>query len=85
MSKVFGDIARRLVREGGLSRATSFRIVTKLNTMAKSVEWATPIGDGRVFHKAATPRGRDKKNGITRFRVHAKKYRAKAARKQSKK
>jgi len=40
-------VARRIEQEVGLSRNISARIAHKLNKLAKSVEWATPIGDGR--------------------------------------
>ena len=39
------DIARRIENEVGLSRAASVRIARKLNELAKSVSWATPVDD----------------------------------------
>jgi hypothetical protein len=37
------DVVSRIVREVGLPKTTSARIAKKLNNLAKSVEWATPV------------------------------------------
>jgi hypothetical protein len=38
-------VVNRLVREVGLPRVDSVRIARKLNRLAKSVDWATPLDD----------------------------------------
>lgn len=40
------SVAQRIYSEVGVSRAASFRIAKRLNELAKSVGWATPVGDG---------------------------------------
>jgi hypothetical protein len=50
------SVARRIESEVGLSRAVSIRIAKKLNELAKSVEWAIPVGDGRFFAMTASSR-----------------------------
>jgi len=39
-------VTQRIEHEVGLSRAAAMRIARKLNTLARSVEWATPVGNG---------------------------------------
>jgi hypothetical protein len=60
-------VVDRLVREVGLPRADSVRIARKLNKLARSVDWATPVEDdldkaGRkrraVSKKPAAPKKR---------------------------
>jgi hypothetical protein len=53
-------VVNRLVQEVGLPRADSVRIARKLNKLAKSVDWATPVEDdldksGRK-RRAASPK-----------------------------
>ncbi|MFQ5802327.1 MAG: HU family DNA-binding protein [Candidatus Methylomirabilales bacterium] len=45
------DVVKRIEHEVGLSRAASIRIARKLNELAKSVKWATPVGDGGTVRK----------------------------------
>lgn len=40
-----GDVAKRIESEVGLSRAASARIARKLNELAKTVPWVTPVDD----------------------------------------
>jgi hypothetical protein len=44
MHKTLQGVAERIQREIGLSRTASRRIAEKLNTLARSVDWATPLG-----------------------------------------
>lgn len=39
------DVAKRIENEVGLSRAASARLARKLNELAKTVAWATPVDD----------------------------------------
>ena len=39
-------VADRIEHEVGLPRATSIRIVKRLNALAKTVRWARPVEDG---------------------------------------
>jgi hypothetical protein len=53
------SVARRLEREVGLPAADAMRIARKLNKLAGSVSWATPVADeehrkARVSAKVAT-------------------------------
>jgi hypothetical protein len=39
------DVAKRIEQEVGLSRTLSVRIANRLNELAKTVPWATPVED----------------------------------------
>jgi len=52
--KTLRSVAKRLSAEVGLSHATSLRVAKKLNTLAKSVDWATPVSYGNFFVKRKT-------------------------------
>lgn len=41
-------VVDRLVRETGLSRTVSRRIANKINRMAGTVNWATPVQEAQV-------------------------------------
>jgi hypothetical protein len=79
MSQVIGEVAERLSKEIGTSRAVSYRIAKELNTLARTVDWATPIdraGTGKKSFKVSAKRGK---------LIHArgtKKYRSKNTRKR---
>ena len=47
------DVAKRIEHDVGLPRAVSVRIANKLNELAKTVPWATPVGDGGPRRKVA--------------------------------
>jgi hypothetical protein len=47
------DVAKRIENEVGLSRATSARIARKLNELAKTVPWATPVEDSGLRTRLA--------------------------------
>jgi hypothetical protein len=76
---VIGEIAERLTKEVGTSRTVSYRIAKELNTLARTVDWATPID------RAGTTK-RSLKASAKRAKLpHArgtKKYRLKNARKR---
>lgn len=56
-------VAKRIEREVGLSRSASIRIAHKLNELAKSVDWATPVWDGRPAAKRARLRRARRRTG----------------------
>jgi len=47
------SVARRLEREVGIPPADAKRIARKLNKLAASVSWATPIADKDKKHRKA--------------------------------
>lgn len=46
------SVARRLEREVGLPAADAMRIARKLNKLAGSVSWATPVAENGEHRKA---------------------------------
>lgn len=49
-------VAHRFHRELSLSAPVALRISRKLNELAGSVDWATPLPDGRRVYAFTTPR-----------------------------
>jgi len=47
------SVARRLEREVGLPAADAMRIARKLNKLAGSVSWATPVAEKDEEHRKA--------------------------------
>ena len=45
MSRQLYVLARKISKKVGTSKATSYRIAKKLNTLAASVDWAEPVGN----------------------------------------
>ena len=80
MSMGFGGIAERLSREIGTSRAASYRIAKKLNTLAGKVDWAVPV-DGAVPTRKHL-KANAERAGVTRVRG-TKKRSSKRDRKRS--
>lgn len=52
MTAALLKVAKRIEREVGVSRATSYRIARKLNRLADMVDWGTPV------HSAARRKSR---------------------------
>jgi len=52
-------VAQRLANEVGLSEAASRRVARKLNELAKSVRWATPVADGSASNQTLVARRRN--------------------------
>lgn len=51
-----GKVAHRFRKEVGVPRTMALRISRKLNELASSVDWATPLPDGRRVYAFTTPR-----------------------------
>jgi hypothetical protein len=74
------QVAERLRKEIGTSPQVSYRIARKLNDLAKSVTWATPVEDGAKTVRFSAHRRTKQAKSQT---VTAKKTRRKQARKHT--